>query len=160
MALPFFYCSVGEGLDPPSTCFHRVSMEMWKIYRIYCRGVWNSQDHRWGKRIGPEANSRTPWRRGRRSKKQPRPQSYGLRSELLGFSHGLTSTTGEGNCYMNRSQQPYRLPSSVHGFSHGLTNSPPDCLLPSLRSGRPFESHSFHKKKPHPNGWGFFLWGG
>ena len=51
---------------------------------------------------------------------------------------------------MNRSQQPYRLPSSVHGFSHGLTNSPPDCLLPSLRSGRPFESRPTYAKNPIP----------
>lgn len=36
----------------------------------------------------------------------------------------------------------------LHGFSHGLSNSPPDCLIPSLRSGRPFKSrHSDHKKE-------------
>ena len=33
-----------------------------------------------------------------------------------------------------------RLHSQNDGLSHGLQNSPPDCFVPSLRSGRPFES--------------------
>ena len=39
---------------------------------------------------------------------------------------------------------PYPYPQGVrlwsNGFSHDLRNSPPDCFLPSLRSGRSFES--------------------
>ena len=38
-------------------------------------------------------------------------------------------------------QHPCRLPPQMLGFSHGLKNSPPDCFLPRLRRGRPFESH-------------------
>ena len=35
---------------------------------------------------------------------------------------------------------PYRMHPEYEGLSHGLQNSPPDCFVPSLRSGRPFES--------------------
>ena len=35
-----------------------------------------------------------------------------------------------------------RMHPDVHGFSHDLRNSPPDCFLPSLWSGRSFESRS------------------
>ena len=38
-------------------------------------------------------------------------------------------------------QHPSGMLSAAPGFSHGLSNIPPDCYLPSLRSGRPFESH-------------------
>ena len=40
----------------------------------------------------------------------------------------------------------YGMRPETHGFSHGLSNSPPDCLIPSLRSGRPFESRHSSKK--------------
>ncbi len=46
--------------------------------------------------------------------------------------------------------------SQVYGISHGLTNSPPDCLLPSLCSGRPFDFHILLPKKRHPVGCLFF----
>lgn len=41
---------------------------------------------------------------------------------------------------------PYGMRPETNGFSHGLSNSPPDCLIPSLRSGRPFESRHSSKK--------------
>ena len=39
---------------------------------------------------------------------------------------------------------PYRMRLKFEGLSHALPNSPPDCLVPSLRSGRAFESHLEH----------------
>ena len=41
--------------------------------------------------------------------------------------------------------------SNRRGLSHGLKNMPPACFLPSLRSGRPFESH-LSRKKGAPKG--------
>ena len=45
-------------------------------------------------------------------------------------------------------QHPYGMPSKAQGFSHELKKCPPDTFLPSLRSGRSFESHihSINKK--------------
>ena len=42
---------------------------------------------------------------------------------------------------------PYRVRSYSYGFSHGLNKCPLDTCLPSLRSGRPFESRCISKKK-------------
>ena len=41
--------------------------------------------------------------------------------------------------------------SNRRRLSHGLKNMPPACFLPSLRSGRPFESH-LSRKKGAPKG--------
>ena len=41
---------------------------------------------------------------------------------------------------------PQGVRSETIGFSHDLRNSPPDCFLPSLRSGRSFESQYPNKK--------------
>ena len=40
----------------------------------------------------------------------------------------------------------YGMQPDIHGFSHGLKKCPPDTFLPSLRSGRPFESRSAPKE--------------
>ena len=42
--------------------------------------------------------------------------------------------------FMKTSPHPSGMPSCFHGLSHGLKKCPPDTFLPSLRSGRPFES--------------------
>ena len=47
-------------------------------------------------------------------------------------------------CYLDTQihihPHPYRMRLDVYGLSHGLSNMPPACLIPSLRSGRPFKS--------------------
>ena len=47
---------------------------------------------------------------------------------------------------------PYGMRLESEGLSHGLRKCPPDTFLPSLRSGRPFESHLSHQKKAAPKG--------
>ena len=42
-------------------------------------------------------------------------------------------------------QHSFGMQPDAHGFSHGLKKCPPDTFLPSLRSGRPFESLSAKK---------------
>ncbi len=52
---------------------------------------------------------------------------------------------------------PYRMRPQTKGLSHGLKKCPPDTFLPSLRSGRPFESFFRRTKKEdalrHPLFW-------
>jgi len=47
---------------------------------------------------------------------------------------------------------PYRMRLEFEGLSHALPNSPPDCLVPSLCSGRAFESHLCTKNEPPQRG--------
>ena len=47
---------------------------------------------------------------------------------------------------------PYRMRLEFEGLSHALPNSQPDCLVPSLCSGRSFESHLEHEKIQMPEG--------
>ena len=54
-------------------------------------------------------------------------------------------------------QHPYGTQPDVHGFSHGLKKCPPDTFLPSLRSGRPFESSAAPPKRRTPKWVSFFL---
>ena len=51
---------------------------------------------------------------------------------------------------------PYRMRLEFEGLSHALPNSPPDCLVPSLCSGRAFESHLCTKNEPPQRGSSFF----
>ena len=50
------------------------------------------------------------------------------------------------------SPHPYGMRSVRNGFSHDLSNSPPDCFLPSLCSGRSFESRYNEKSGDHKCG--------
>ena len=58
---------------------------------------------------------------------------------------------------------PYPHPQGArlwtNGFSHDLINSPLDCLLPSLRSGRSFESRHRPKEKWRLPKWAVFIFG-
>ena len=49
-----------------------------------------------------------------------------------------------------------RMRPDTHGFSHGLKKCPLDTFLPSLRSGRPFESLCIAKNKDTPAGCPYF----
>ena len=69
----------------------------------------------------------------------------------------LSLTVLCGNRVMLFHSQSSGLRLEKHGISHGLTNSPPDCLLPSLRSGRPFDSTYLSQKERPPVRWPFFL---
>jgi hypothetical protein len=48
---------------------------------------------------------------------------------------------------MKADDTPYGMLSAFPGFFLALKKCPPDTFLPSLRSGRPFESHYRQKKE-------------
>ena len=52
---------------------------------------------------------------------------------------------------------PFGKRLKSEGLSHALQNSPPDCFVPSLRSGRPFESYPSIKKEAARKG-SLFFW--
>ncbi len=54
---------------------------------------------------------------------------------------------------------PYWMHLDFEGLSHALKNSPPDCFVPSLRSGRAFESHLSRKTKKNTTRKGGVLFG-
>ena len=51
---------------------------------------------------------------------------------------------------------PYVMRLKSEGLSHELRKCPPDCFIPSLRSGRAFESHLRTKNEPPHKGSSFF----
>ena len=60
-------------------------------------------------------------------------------------------------CFFKIYLHPYRMHLDFEGLTHALQNSPPDCFVPSLRSGRPFESHPGIKNSRYPDGYLEFL---
>ncbi len=89
-------------------------------------------------------------------KRSPKGLLFGA-SVLIGLFEKVRRT----NPFRHRTDSnlihiPTGCVSNRRGLSHGLKNMPPACFLPSLRSGRPFESHLSHQKKAALTG-GLFL---
>ena len=66
-----------------------------------------------------------------------------------------TNTFSESDIF-NFHPHPYGMRLKIEGLSHELRKCPPDTSLPSLRSGRSFESHLGTKNEPPQRGSSFF----
>jgi len=95
-----------------------------------------------------------------RYKNNPNPQMwFGLfffgANVLLGLFEKCARTNGFSESDIFRFHpHPSGMRLKSEGLSHALQNSPPDCFVPSLCSGRDFESHLSRKQKylQIPNG--------
>ena len=67
----------------------------------------------------------------------------------MGFTGGSPGTRIYlGYTFLIRVHICIQMRPQIKGLSHGLRKCPPDTFLPSLRSGRPFESTLDINKKP------------
>ena len=74
-------------------------------------------------------------------------RNFGARVLIGLFRKCARTNTFLVSCIFEFDPHPYRMRLKFKGLSHELRKCPPDTFLPSLRSGRSFESHLSRKQK-------------